>query len=272
MLRPGQLVVNVDHGFRRQRKTHARIGVGFAQNCGVDADHFAVHIDQRSAGVAGIDGGIGLNEGLELPAGNDVASLGRNDSCGYRLRQSERTAHGQNPVAYLHAVGVAHLGGGQRAIHVNLDHGKIGFLIGADDFGVVLHARRIILKPHANAVGFLDHMPVGDDVSLGIDNHARTQGALADRAIARTAGTRLTARATEEVVEEVVHPAATVIVVLTLPPRRRWTFLMVDSVLMLTTLGSSCFAICENVFDICCGEGKVSGVASLFCPSFPLTP
>jgi hypothetical protein len=46
---------------------------------------------------------------------------------------------------------------------------------------------------------------------------------------------------------------------------------MVDSVLILTTLGSNCFAICENVFDICCGEGNVSGVASLFCPSFPFT-
>ena len=47
---------------------------------------------------------------------------------------------------------------------------------------------------------------------------------------------------------------------------------MVDSVLMLTTLGSSCFAICENAFDISCGEGTDSGVASLdFCPSLPLT-
>jgi len=49
---------------------------------------------------------------------------------------------------------------------------------------------------------------------------------------------------------------------------------MVDSVLMLTTLGSNCLAIDEKVFDICCGEGMVSGVASPFCccPSFPLTP
>ena len=37
---------------------------------------------------------------------------------------------------------------------------------------------------------------------------------------------------------------------------------MVDSVLMLTTLGSNCLAICENVLDICCGDGMVSGVAS----------
>ena len=44
---------------------------------------------------------------------------------------------------------------------------------------------------------------------------------------------------------------------------------MVDSVLMFTTLGSNCFAICENAFDICCGEGTVSGLHRLL-PFFPL--
>ena len=35
-----------------------------------------------------------------------------------------------------------------------------------------------------------------------------------------------------------------------------------DSVLMLTTLGSSCLEICENWLERICGEGTVNGVAS----------
>src|ERR1019366_7049370 len=55
--------------------------------------------------------------------------------------------------------------------------------------------------------------------------------------------------------------------------RRRCGFLMVDSVLMFTTLGSSCLEIWEKAAESCCGAGMVSGVASDdFCPSLPFTP
>ena len=49
---------------------------------------------------------------------------------------------------------------------------------------------------------------------------------------------------------------------------------MVDSVLMLTTAGSSWRAICENWFDSCCGDGTCSGVASDDEAAFslPFTP
>src|SRR5580765_1861523 len=44
---------------------------------------------------------------------------------------------------------------------------------------------------------------------------------------------------------------------------------------MLTTLGSICFAICANACDkgfcVGCAAGKLRGVASPFCPSFPFT-
>jgi len=47
---------------------------------GIDADHFAGRIHQRSSAVAGIDRGIGLQEMLEGPA--DVAALGADDARG----------------------------------------------------------------------------------------------------------------------------------------------------------------------------------------------
>ena len=36
-----------------------------AGDAGVDADHFALQVDQRPAAVAGIDGGVGLQEILD---------------------------------------------------------------------------------------------------------------------------------------------------------------------------------------------------------------
>src|SRR5271169_5235164 len=49
---------------------------------------------------------------------------------------------------------------------------------------------------------------------------------------------------------------------------------MVDSVLILTTVGSSWRAICENWLDSCCGEGTWRGVASDDEAAFslPFTP
>ena len=61
------------------------------------------------------------------------------------------------------------------------------------------HARRVILELHADAVGFLDHVPVGDDVSLAVDDYTR-----AERLLTNGAGIRSTL-ATEETIEEVLE-------------------------------------------------------------------
>ena len=47
----------------RNRKRHALVAAGVAVDLRVDADHGAGGIEQRPAGVAGVDGRIGLNEG-----------------------------------------------------------------------------------------------------------------------------------------------------------------------------------------------------------------
>ena len=122
----------------------------------------------------------------------------------------------------------------------------------------------IILQFHSNAVRFLDHVTVCHNVALGIHNHARAEGTLADRSWARAcAGTALATRSalsTEKAVKEVVKRIT--IIGHWGRPRRRFGALIVDSVLILTTLGSSCFEIWENWLDSCCGEGTVNGVAS----------
>src|SRR5208283_3444237 len=172
MLGADQLVVNLSDRVRRHGEANARIGTGLGQNGGVDSDDFAGHVDERAAGIAGVDGGIGLNEGLELALGNDVAAFGGDDAGGDGFLQAERTADSQHPIANLHAIGVAEFGGGQGVIHLNLNDGEIGFLIHADDFGVVAGGTgRFILQLHANAIGLFDHVTVRHDVALGVDNY-----------------------------------------------------------------------------------------------------
>ena len=64
-------------------------------------------IDERAAGIAGIDGGIGLDE--ELVVGD--ADLGtrhrRDDAVGHGLADAERIADGEHEVADLQRVGIA---------------------------------------------------------------------------------------------------------------------------------------------------------------------
>ena len=111
MFRTDELVIDLHHGIRRQREAHAGIGTGFGKDRGVDANHFTGHVDQRPAGVARIDRGIGLNKRLEVAAGNNFAAFGGDDACSNRLLQAKGTAHGEHPVAHLHAVGIAQLSG-----------------------------------------------------------------------------------------------------------------------------------------------------------------
>ena len=98
-------------------------------------------------------------------------------------------------------------------------------------------------------------MGIGDDVALGVDNHARAQRTLAQvLSIAALASlTALAALSAEEAVEEVLDGLSSLAVVIRTSRRGtaavRCGFLMVDSVLMLTTEGSSWRAICENWLD-----------------------
>jgi hypothetical protein len=126
---------------------------------------------------------------------------------------SKRAADRQHPIANLHAIGIAQLGGRQWMIDIHLDHGQIGFLIGPDHLGIMLHARSIVFKAHANAVRFLDYVPIRKNVAFGIDDHSGTERTFTNRSIAGSGS--LPSRASEEVIEEIVHTAAIFVVAAT---------------------------------------------------------
>src|SRR5438876_8643552 len=204
-----ELVVNLGGDIRRQSEAHAFVSRAFGEDGSVDADDFAAHVDQRPAGVAGIDGRVSLNHGLELALRHDIAAGGGDDAGSHCGIQPEGAADSQHPIAYLHGVGVAKLGAGQLALAVDLDYREIGFAIHADDFGIVQHALRLVLQLHADAVGPLHHVVVGQDVAARIHDDSGTQRALT-HAFRRL---RAVGAAAEEAVKKILERVAIAIVV-----------------------------------------------------------
>ena len=81
----------------------------------VDADHLAVHVEHRAAGIAAVDRGVGLDE-VVIGAGIDVARARREDARGHRAAQAERVADSEHPVADAGLVAVAEFDRGQRLV------------------------------------------------------------------------------------------------------------------------------------------------------------
>src|ERR1019366_9977713 len=93
------------------------------------------------------------------------------------LRQREGAANGFNPVAHLRHVGVAKLDDRQRGTDVDFDHCQVGRLVYADYAGrtAQILAVRVGGELYINLVGLLNHVVVGDDVALGVDDEARAE-------------------------------------------------------------------------------------------------
>ena len=77
----------------------------------VHADQPALHVDERAARVAGVDRGVGLDEGAEVGRANIGARQRGNDAAGDRLADAERVADGEHQIADLQ---IARIGEVQR--------------------------------------------------------------------------------------------------------------------------------------------------------------
>ena len=118
----------------------------------VDADQFALHVEQRAAGVAGVDRRVDLDAVgvFQQRAGRILIAMHAADQAerhgGREVGgQQERIAHRQRPIAGLHLVAVAQLGVGElvaRLLGQQLDEGHVADLVEADQDGIVKHGRR----------------------------------------------------------------------------------------------------------------------------------
>src|ERR1019366_7615774 len=85
----------------RYRERDAFVAAGAAVDLRIDADHFALEIEQRSTGIAWIDRDIGLDERhVAVAAFADVAARrGAHDTGGHAVLEAERRADCEHPLA-----------------------------------------------------------------------------------------------------------------------------------------------------------------------------
>ena len=116
-------------------KTDSSAGAGSRQDRGVDPDQLATQIHQGAAGVARVDGGIGLQKVLEpVSVGDDVLNtiLAADDSGGHGLVETKGAADRQYPVTDLDFVRATQRCGTQTG-QVDFDDRQVGLRIGADN-------------------------------------------------------------------------------------------------------------------------------------------
>ena len=112
-------------------------GPGRAVDGGVDADEAAAAVEQRAAGVAGVDGGVGLDRCFDRASRRRSGSCGRarrDDAGGERLVEAEGVADGEDFLPDLEVAARADAGIGRSLSRgrVDLENGQVVVGGGAD--------------------------------------------------------------------------------------------------------------------------------------------
>ena len=131
-------------------------------------------VDERAAGIAEIDGGIGLDEILEIRDAEPAAAGGADDALRDRLAEAERIADRQHDIARAQLVRAAHRHD-RRILDRHAQDRQIGIRIRADDLG---RGDAPVGQLHADLIRALDDVVIGDDVTGRIDDHAGAEAAL----------------------------------------------------------------------------------------------
>ena len=128
-----QLINYPGSQFGRNGKADADRTAGRRNDRGVDADDLAIHVEQRPAGIAAVDGRIRLDEAVIRP-GINVSVLGRNDADRHGATQAERVADGHDPIADARLFGIAELDCRQFFLgRIDLENGQVGLLVATDE-------------------------------------------------------------------------------------------------------------------------------------------
>src|SRR4051794_23403777 len=139
----------------------------------VDADHLALRVEQRAAGVTGVDRGVGLQDVVDREAvrRGDLPLQRGDHAGGERAVEAERVADRVRGVADLDGARVTQRErlevGGADLQQREIGRGVLAHELGRERLAVA--DLRLDL-----AVGALDHVGVGDDVAVIGDDEART--------------------------------------------------------------------------------------------------
>src|SRR6202030_3101797 len=137
----------------------ADVAAAAGENGGVDANQLATKVHQGAAGITRVDGRIRLDEILVAVRIDSRAGQAADDAGGDGMLEAERVADGQHKVTHFDFGGIAerdlHQAG---AFRFDLQHGDVGGLIAADDFGFQVTA---VLQRYGDFARVLDHARVG---------------------------------------------------------------------------------------------------------------
>jgi hypothetical protein len=139
-----QLVLDAVGQVHRDREAEADVAGHRAARVeagGVDADQLAVEVDQRAAGIARVDAGIGLDEVLVAGTRQVVAADRGDDARGHRLAHAERIADRDHEVADLQQVAVRQRDRGE-VLRRDAHQGDVGVRVRAEELGLAPCARR----------------------------------------------------------------------------------------------------------------------------------
>ncbi len=147
----------------RNREREALEAAALRVDLRVDAHHAAGRVEQRPAGVAGVHGHVGLNEGQQLVG---LAVLGTDNACGHRAVEPKGRTNGDHPFTHPGARGVTYLEWHQaRSLH--LEHGHVGTAIRADEFGFEFAPIR---KGDEDFIRAKHHVSVGQHQAVSADD------------------------------------------------------------------------------------------------------
>ena len=176
------LLHDAAHEIDGNRKTDPFGSAGGAvQHGGVDADQVALRVDERAAGIAEIDGGIGLNEILESRESELTAARGAHDALRHGLADAVGIADREHDVADAQCIGAAHGHDGQLG-DVQMQNGDVRVGILPDDGRV---GDATVGELHPDRIRARDDVLIRHDGAGGIDDDAGSQAAFDALAIAR---------------------------------------------------------------------------------------
>ena len=112
-------------------EANADRAAGRGEDRSVHADHVAVHVEGRTAGITLVDGRDDLDE-VVIRAVADVAAVGRDDARRHGAAEAEGIADRNHPVANPRPL-LGEFDERKVLLAVDLDQREIGLRIGADD-------------------------------------------------------------------------------------------------------------------------------------------
>ena len=166
---PGHLPLGLQvrqDGFRHADRDGEPNSLPLRNDRRVDADHLALHVEERSPAVSRVDGGVGLDEIVIRPRA-DHAALCADDPGGDGLLQAEGVPDGQNPVSHPELLRVARFRDRQAVVRFDLDQGDVGLGVLADDFCLVFLA---VGELHQDFIGLLHDVVVCEDIAVMADD------------------------------------------------------------------------------------------------------